>query len=387
MLVRRLFPLRTVPLPRVARFLAASLVVWFVSAQRGTAEESYVAPWMTDGEWMEVVPISGDIEVRDGVIHFGPKRAVVMTHVPHRHVVLEGDWRLTRPLDVTVETAAVRGGRSPVRGTLSERIEPAAEGRLSGWRFEHGKVPARLDRLPQQPPSSPAFPAADRPFWIRLRIDPHGAVAALHHAKIRELGFRALFDGKSLDGWEPADPNRPDDWGVEEGNVVCRGKAGTWLRSTAEYGNFELRFQYRLPPGGNSGVYVRVPGDGAHHGTGAGVEIQVLDDAAPKHQKLKPYQYTGSVYAIAPAWPRVGHPPGHWNAMAIRVVGTRYRIYHNGRLVVDADGIRYPQLFERRRKGVLGLQNHRSPVAYRHVRLKPLPSPTPAERPRSSNSP
>src|SRR5204863_509284 len=83
---------------------------------------------------------------------------------------------------------------------------------------------------------------------------------------------------------------------------------------------------------GNSGVYIRVPEDGKHHGEGAGIEVQVLDDSAERYRQIKPWQYTGSLYAIAPATIHVGKPAGEWNTLEINCRGKAYHVFHNGTL-------------------------------------------------------
>ena len=158
---------------------------------------------------------------------------------------------------------------------------------------------------------------------------------------------------------------------MEDGQIVCTGQKGPWLRSQKEFGDFNLRLDYKLKPGGNSGVYVRVPADGNHHGDGAGVEIQVLDDQAERYKDLKPYQYTGSVYAIAPAKEHVGREAGQWNSLEIDVKGTRYRIIHNGVTIIDASDSDFPEIKGRRPSGFLGLQNHSEEVWYKNLRLGP----------------
>jgi hypothetical protein len=101
------------------------------------------------------------------------------------------------------------------------------------------------------------------------------------------------------------------------------------------------------------------------------VEIQLLDDKHPKHEKLKGWQYTGSVYDIAPAKEHVGRAVGSWNSIEINCVGSAYRITHNGIVVVDAKEAEFPGLKERRASGFLGLQNHSTPVWFRNVRVGP----------------
>lgn len=186
-----------------------------------------------------------------------------------------------------------------------------------------------------------------------------------------ENGYEPLFDGRSLAGWEGAGEAAEKCWKVADGQIVCTGEKGPWLRSAAQYGDYNLRLEYRLKAGGNSGVYIRVPEDGNHHGAGAGIEVQILDDAAERYRALKPYQYTGSLYAIAPAREHVGRPAGEWNELEINCLGTRYRVVHNGRVILDADEKTHPSLAERRTRGHLGLQNHSEEVWFRKVRVGP----------------
>ena len=153
--------------------------------------------------------------------------------------------------------------------------------------------------------------------------------------------------------------------------LVCTGKKGTWLRSDREYGDFNLRLDYKLQAGGNSGVFVRVPASGSHRDPGDGVEIQILDDQAERYKKLKPYQYAGSVYGIAPASSKTGKPVGRWNTLEINVHGTSYVIVHNGVPIVEAKAAQFPALQHRRLQGFLGLQNHKTKVWFRDLRIGP----------------
>src|SRR5204863_1427947 len=79
-------------------------------------------------------------------------------------------------------------------------------------------------------------------------------------------GYRPLFDGQSRAGWEGAGLPAEKCWKVEDGTIVCTGEKGPWLRSKEQFDDFNLRLEYKLKPGGNSGVYIRVPEDGNHHG-------------------------------------------------------------------------------------------------------------------------
>src|SRR5262245_23821918 len=94
------------------------------------------------------------------------------------------------------------------------------------------------------------------------------AIAALGSAADDPPGYRPLFDGQSLAEWEGAGQPAERCWKVEEGTIVCTGEKGPWLRSREQFDDFNLRLEYKLKPGGNSGVYIRVPENGTHHGDG-----------------------------------------------------------------------------------------------------------------------
>jgi len=208
--------------------------------------------------------------------------------------------------------------------------------------------------------------------YIALQSEvPLGGQFLFRNIKITELRHRPLYSGHDLSGCEPADGKPTDIWKADDGQLVCTGDQGPWLRSTKQFGDFNLRLEYRLPPGGNSGVFIRVPKSGAIFKAGAGIEVQVLDDAAKKYAKLKPYQYSGSLYALVPASPRVALPAGEWNRLEINADGHHYRVRQNGHVVVDATPEDVPKLKERLLKGYLGLQNHSSEVRYRRIRLGP----------------
>ena len=211
--------------------------------------------------------------------------------------------------------------------------------------------------------------------YIGLQCEvPKGGQFRFRNLTITELGYQSLFNGKDLSGWEGAGAAAEKCWKVEDGILLCTGQKGPWLRSAEEYGNFDLRFEYQVSADGNSGVFVRVPANGNHHRASesappAGFEVQVLDDSAPKHQKLKPYQYTASVYDIAPAQQHVCKPVGEWNTMSINCQDQHIVITHNGIVVVDAAEEHFPLLKLRQIKGYLGLQNHSTLVKFRNLRV------------------
>ena len=123
-----------------------------------------------------------------------------------------------------------------------------------------------------------------------------------------ETGFVSLFNGRSLDGWQIVGQKGPG-YVVENGLLVCPEDGGGNLFTIKEYANFVLRFEFRLFEGSNNGIGIRAPltGDAAY----AGMEIQILDDGAPRYQgKLKPAHYHGSIYDVIPAKQGFKKPTG-----------------------------------------------------------------------------
>lgn len=188
-----------------------------------------------------------------------------------------------------------------------------------------------------------------------------------------EQGFVALFDGKSLDGWQGA----TDGYVAQDGIIACKKESGGRLFTKKEYADFILRFEFKLESGGNNGIAIRAPMGGRT--SRDGIEIQVLDDTAPKYAKLKPYQYHGSVYGMVPA--KRGHlkPVGEWNREEILCQGSHIRVTLNGAVIVDADlstidqpmdGYDHPGRL--RKQGFVGFIGHRSHVEFRNVRIKEL---------------
>ena len=203
---------------------------------------------------------------------------------------------------------------------------------------------------------------------------PLGGQFLLRNLQITELGFCSLFNGKDFTGWQGADQDAKTCWKIEEGLLVCTGQKGPWLRSCGEYGDYSLRFDYLLAPGGNSGVYVRVPQDGNHHRDNdtkppAGFEVQVLDDASPQYATLKDFQYSASVYDIVGANPRITRAAGQWNTLEINCDGHHVTTRHNGVIVTDVTAESHPAIKLRELKGFLGLQNHSTEVKFRNLRI------------------
>ncbi len=200
---------------------------------------------------------------------------------------------------------------------------------------------------------------------------------ACGRSSVPEAGFVPLFDGKSLQGWQAVE-KVGEGYLVENGVLICPAEGGGNLFSEREYSDFVLRFEFRLQEGSNNGVGIRAPlvGDAAYQG----LEIQVLDNHSPRYKdKLRPAQYHGSVYDLAPAKRGFLKPTGEWNQEEIRAVGRQITVTLNGTVIVDfdLDSVTDSQVLEKhsgvaRSSGHIGFLGHGTKVEFRNIRIKEI---------------
>jgi hypothetical protein len=190
-------------------------------------------------------------------------------------------------------------------------------------------------------------------------------------------GFKSLFNGHDLDGWEgPA----LSEYEVRDGAIVCKPHKGGNLYTKDDFGDFVVRMEYKLPPAGNNGLLLRYPAgkksDGAYTGM---CEIQVLDDRHPQYVTIDPRQANGSAYGMVPAHRGYLRPTGEWNFEEIKVKGSTIKVELNGTLILDCDLSKvkefmanHPHPGKDRTSGRLAFAGHNDPVAFRNIRVKPL---------------
>ncbi len=186
-------------------------------------------------------------------------------------------------------------------------------------------------------------------------------------------GFLPLSGEAGLARWRSMGA---DAWTAEGESIACSGEGSGWLRSDAIYGDFTLRFEYRIEAGGNSGVWLRAPLRGRQSAVGFEFQILGATAAAPNRNS------TGSLYDIVAPRLDAGRPAGEWNEAEIRCLGTRVRAVLNGEELYDID-LADPALnatlpegmkpADRNLRGYLGLTNHGAQVWYRNVRIRPEP--------------
>lgn len=187
--------------------------------------------------------------------------------------------------------------------------------------------------------------------------------------------FEVIFNGVDLTGWV----GDTEGYAAIDSALVCLPGRGGNLYFDRELNNFELEFEFNLTPGANNGVGIR-----AEQGKDAayfGMEIQVIDNLAPKWAEIQDWQVHGSIYGIVGARRGFLKPAGEWNHEVIRADGNQITVTLNGEVIVDADiaeasasgtlsGREHPGLLNE--FGYIGFLGHGDEVAYRRIRLREL---------------
>jgi len=216
--------------------------------------------------------------------------------------------------------------------------------------------------------------------------EEHAAVAASYSD---DEGWISLFDGKSAEKWRGyGQKGLPESgWVVEGGALVCK-KGGGDLISVEQFDDFELEFEWRVSPKGNSGVMYRVV-ESANPTWHSGPEYQVLDNGY-FDGKVDWKHSAGALYDICAADERaLPLKVGEFNKGRIVVQGWKVAHFLNGRLVARCDfespegksalsTSKFAQMpdFMKHAKGHIALQDHGDEVAYRNIRVRPSPKPS-----------
>lgn len=208
-----------------------------------------------------------------------------------------------------------------------------------------------------------------RPLILACLAAASLAAAPMDETEHR-LGFVSLADGRTFAGWK-----QPGNWEVRDGAFVRVRSGGqlTYEERTVP-DDFELRFEWKVSAGCNSGVYYR-PGQ---------VEYQVLDDLGSPYGE-NPRQSAASLFFCMAPSRRATRPVGEWNTARILCQGSVIEHWLNEERVLSFDYAdpRWSQevgLLRIRggdltaRGGKLLLQDHGQEVAFRHLRLRVIPA-------------
>jgi hypothetical protein len=201
-------------------------------------------------------------------------------------------------------------------------------------------------------------------------------------------GWKLLFDGKDTSAWRAyAHEDFPKEgWVVEDGCLKNEGgKHGGDLVTREQFTDFDLMFEWRISPGGNSGVKYLVK-EGKTGKAGVGFEYQVLDDEKNEDSQNGPNRQAGALYYLfAPNDSKRLKPVGEFNQSEIIVRGNHVEHWLNGTKIVECelgstalkDAIAKSKFskitwFGQKRPTVILLQDHGDTVWFRNLKIKEL---------------
>ena len=198
-------------------------------------------------------------------------------------------------------------------------------------------------------------------------------------------GYELLFDGTSTEHWRGFKKDEfPAGWTVEDG-AITRVESGGDIVTREQYGAFELRLEWKIAPGGNSGIMWHVvETDGVNATYESGPEMQVLDDAG--YPDVEPEHSAGACYALYPASEPAAEAVGEWNRVRLRVgKDGRVEQWLNDVKVCDyvlwsddwnarvrASKFASMPHFAKAKSGHIALQDHGDRVWYRNLRIQRL---------------
>lgn len=181
-----------------------------------------------------------------------------------------------------------------------------------------------------------------------------------------------LFDGATSKGWlEVTGATFPPSWTIEDGclKTIPSPQNMQDLRTVASFRYFEFRFEWKLAPGGNSGVKYRIektdrwqrPSESGYQARARGPEYQLLDDP-----QAPPKQRTGALYTVHAPELRTYPAPGVFHESRILVLPDHVEHWLDGERILT-----YP-LASPPKESFLSLQNHNSVVWFRNLRIRRL---------------
>lgn len=213
--------------------------------------------------------------------------------------------------------------------------------------------------------------------------------------KEKEEGWVLLFDGKTSEGWKGNNKAHfPTNWKIVDGTLHCQGtgageagaKDGGDIITTKEFSNFRLKMEWKISPGGNSGIFYLGKETEGWPIYKTAPEMQVLDnDKHPDARAGKDgNRKSGSLYDLIPAVPQNARAVGEWNEVEIEVY--RGSVWHrqNGKTVVEyhlwtddwnamVKDSKFPGLnpdwANIPKKGVIALQDHGDDVWFRNIKI------------------
>lgn len=204
---------------------------------------------------------------------------------------------------------------------------------------------------PTTVPSAAASADASTPALEEPSSDGHNRLTADEMAQ----GWLRLFDGHTLFGWTP---NSETKWQVDNGVIAADGDAKGLLVTTTRWANYELRCDFRVAAGGNSGVFLRTPLSPKSPVTDC-YELNICDT----HPEFKSASLVGRAQPTEAVT-----ADGEWHTFFVTVDGPKVTVQFDGKTVLTYDDTTEKPLTS----GFIGLQMNGGKAEFRNVFLRPL---------------
>ena len=200
----------------------------------------------------------------------------------------------------------------------------------------------------------------------------------------RDAGWHLLFDGQSLEQWRTyGEQTTRSAWQIQDGAIVLTQRGGGDLITREAFENFELKLQWKIAEGGNSGIFFNADESELPIYVHA-AEIQILDDARHPDNK-QANRRSGSLYDLIAAPPASQKPAGAWNDVVISHQNGHLQTWQNGVQTVEIDlrSKAFKQLvagskfadwpgFAENTDGYIGLQDHGDVVSFKNLKIRTL---------------
>lgn len=196
--------------------------------------------------------------------------------------------------------------------------------------------------------------------------------------------WTVLFDGKTVKGLRGYKQSGfPDSWEIVDGTLKTVPGHGVDLISEEVYKNFELELEWKVPKGGNSGIFYFATEEGDYIWQSA-LEMQVVDDE--KHIDGKnTLTSAGALYAMIAPSANVVKPVGEFNQVRIKVKNNHVEHWLNGTKIVEyvygsdmmwdlveKSKFNKMPLFAKASEGHIGLQGDHGLIWYKNIRIRRL---------------
>jgi len=197
-------------------------------------------------------------------------------------------------------------------------------------------------------------------------------------------GWKLLFDGSSLNGWEIYKKGTlPTGWKAADGVLGLEEKGAGDLATTAEYSDFELVYDWKISEAGNSGVMFRVTDQGKKP-YDSGMEMQIIDNEKHPDGKKQSHR-AGAAYDLVNPPDNIARPVGEWNRARLVAKGPHIEMWLNGVLTarLDLSSEEWSKqlaaskfstwpYFAKSPRGRIVLQDHGDKVWFRNLKIRAL---------------